>query len=451
MDKICVLGLGYIGLPTAAILATHGFHVVGVDIDPQKVACVNEGSTYIHEPGLRTLLKSAVQSGNLCASLDVDPADVFIICVPTPVLEDCKPDLRYLVTAAESIVPHLQTGNLVIVESTCPPGTTEHVVGRIFEKTGLSVGRDLFLAYCPERVLPGHVLKELLENDRIIGGVTPRCAARARQVYERFVDGSVHLTDAKTAELVKLVENTFRMVNIALANELALICEEVSANVWDVIRLANRHPRVSLHLPGPGVGGHCIPIDPWFIVATTPFQSKLIRQSAEINKHITDYVVQRIVAWLSDIETPNLGASYKANVDDVRESPTLRIVQGLQEAGISVRVYDPNVKGNTEIDISPLEVTLRDADMLLLAVDHSEFKYLHPVKTAALMRRLRLFDTRNFLDSQDWLRAGFEVEVIGVGARRQSSSAAERWSEVAATGGADQGLLSLVVDDMSEE
>jgi len=269
MNKVCVLGLGYIGLPTAAVLATHGFSVVGVDANAVVVDTVNNGGIHIKEPGLNTIVQAAINSGNLVVRTKLERANAFIIAVPTP-LESRRADLKYVKSATESIVPYLERNNLVILESTVPPKTTEELLVPILEQSRLKAGEDFYLAHCPERVLPGNILKEIIENDRIIGGINPESAAKAKALYSRFVSGAIYLTDATTAELVKVMENTYRDVNIALVNELSRICTKLGINVWEVIELANKHPRVNLLRPGPGVGGHCLAVDPWFVVEKAP-------------------------------------------------------------------------------------------------------------------------------------------------------------------------------------
>ena len=293
MKKICVLGLGYIGLPTAAVLATHGFSVVGVDVNAAVVGTINNGGIHIKEPGLNTLVQAAIKSGNLVVRTRPETADAFIIAVSTP-LKNREADLSYVKSAAESIVPYLERGNLVILESTVPPKTTEELLIPILEQTKLRAGEDFYLAHCPERVLPGNILKEIIENDRIIGGINPESAVKAKDLYSTFVSGIIYLTDATTAEMVKVIENTYRDVNIALANELSRICMKLGMNVWEVIELANKHPRVNLLSPGPGVGGHCLAVDPWFVVEKAPQVAKLIRLSRGINDEQPQFVVSMI-------------------------------------------------------------------------------------------------------------------------------------------------------------
>jgi UDP-N-acetyl-D-mannosaminuronic acid dehydrogenase len=417
MQKVCVIGLGYIGLPTASILATNGFEVLGIDVDPRVVDTVNAGSIHIEEPGLRTLVKAATGSRRLRASLEPEKADVFFIAVPTPLTPEKKADMSYVKTAAERIVPYLERGNLIILESTSPPGTSCNLLLPILEKSGLKVGEDLFLAHCPERVLPGRILKELIRNDRIVGGFDKASAQRGQEVYRSFVEGEIFLTDLTTAEMVKVVENTFRDVNIALANEIALLCEDLGISFGEVARLANRHPRVRLHQAGPGVGGHCIPVDPWFLVELFPSKARLIELARRLNDGMPSHVVTRTMELLSSVGDPKvaaLGLAFKGNVDDIRESPSLRIIEMLQEQHVRVVVHDPHVR-NSPVELSGLDQCFRDADCLLLLTDHDDYRYLNPRHVARLMRNRVLFDTRNMLDHQDWKDAGFQVRVLGAG------------------------------------
>ncbi len=417
MKRICVLGLGYIGLPTASILATNGYQVLGVDIDPQVVRIVNSGGLPVGEPGLKTIVKAAVGSGQLRAACRTEPADAFIIAVPTPVTAGKEADLRFVEAAAESVVPVLARGNLVILESTVPPGTTRDLLVPWLERSGLKAGEDFFVAHCPERVLPGRILKELIENNRVIGGIDPPSAMLAREIYSRFVEGEIFLVDATTAEMVKLIENTYRDVNIALSNELALICTRLGINAWEVIRLANFHPRVRLHLPGPGVGGHCLAVDPWFIVHKFPAESRLVALSRQTNDNMPGHVMKELAGILNGIERPKvtvLGVSYKANVDDARESPALNIIRQLAERNIDFAVYDSHVK-DFPGELVSLTEAFRSSDCALIVADHEEFKYLHPQELGKLMRRRTVFDTRCCLDHGLWKAHGFTVHVLGVG------------------------------------
>ena len=390
-ERVSMIGLGYIGLPTAAILAGRGIEVVGVDVNPGVVETINSGRIHIVEPELDVLVRAAVQSGKLRALTRPEPADAFLVAVPTPFRDGHKPDLSYVESAAQSIAPALKAGDLVILESTSPVGTTEQMAEWLAQaRPDLSfpqqVGEtaDVAVAHCPERVLPGHVLRELVENDRVIGGLTPRCAKRAASLYKTFVAGECVTTDARTAEMVKLTENTFRDVNIALANELSIICEKLQIDVWELISLANRHPRVNLLQPGPGVGGHCIAVDPWFIVDSAPEEARLIRTAREVNDGKPEHVLEQIRQAASRLDSPViacLGLSFKADIDDLRESPALEIVQALAgSVGTSVYVVEPYVKrlpecfdGMGHVELADLDTALDRADVVVGLVNHKEF------------------------------------------------------------------------------
>lgn len=418
-SKISVLGLGYIGLPTASILATNGFEVVGVDTNPRVVETVNRGSVHIHEPGLFTLVQAAVKSGALRAAEEVESADVFIIAVPTPVTADKRADLTYVRNAGKMIARVLQAGNLVILESTVPPGTCINILRPVLEESGLQAGPNFGLAHCPERVIPGRTVRELTQNDRVIGGIDRAAAEAASRLYKTFVEGKIYLTDCTTAEMVKLMENTYRDVNIALVNELALICEELGVSAWEVIELANLHPRVNIHQPGPGVGGHCIAVDPWFIVERFPEAARLIKLGRTINDGMPAHVVRRVQEILRGVDKPRvavLGVSYKGNIDDARSTPALPVIRGLEKAGIELFIYDPHVR-DFEYALSGLQETLQGADCLVLLADHDEFKFLHPQEVGKLMRRRIVLDTRNVLSADLWRQGGFTVHRLGVGRR----------------------------------
>lgn len=416
MKEISVLGLGYIGLPTASILATNGFVVHGVDVSPPVVDIINKGGIHIEEPGLKTLVQAAVNSGNLRAYTQPQMADVYILAVPTPITEDKKADLTYVESAARSILPLLKRGDLVILESTSPPGTTKDFLCPILAESGLELGVDLFVAHCPERVLPGKIIKELIQNIRIIGGLNQQSAEMARQIYLSFVEGEMHLTDATTAEMVKIMENTFRDVNIALANELAQIAPRLDVNAWDVIKFANLHPRVNIHTPGPGVGGHCISVDPWFVVEKFPETAQLISKARHINDFMPEYTYQLLLDTVKDIPNPKvtlLGLTYKPDVDDVRESPALKILEMIKaNPEIRLSIYDPHVK-HFDHELAGLEEAFRDSDCVLLAVDHAEFKFINPRQVASVVRSRNVIDTRNALSQKDWQEAGFQYRLLG--------------------------------------
>jgi UDP-N-acetyl-D-mannosaminuronic acid dehydrogenase len=395
-----VMGLGYIGLPTASMLATKGHDVVGVDINEEAVKTINSGKIHIVEPDLDILVRSAVNSGNLRASLVPEEADTFILAVPTPfkVTEsNCKaPDISFVEAATRSIAPFLQPGNLVILESTSPIGTTERLAEIIAEcRPELASSSRIHLAHCPERVLPGHIIRELVDNDRIIGGIDKISADKARDLYKTFCNGNIFLADSKTAEMAKLVENSFRDVNIAFANELSVICDRLGINVWELIELANRHPRVNILQPGPGVGGHCIAVDPWFIVAAAPEEARLIRTAREVNDDKPHWVLNRVKAKADRFKDPVigcLGLAFKANIDDLRESPALDITKELISQGIGrVMACEPNVThGFDKFPLYSLEQVLREADILLVLVDHDEFKEID----RELLKEKVLIDTR---------------------------------------------------------
>lgn len=417
MKKVCVVGLGYIGLPTASVLASNGFEVLGVDVSANVVNTVNSGNIHIEEPGLHTVVRAAIGSGNLRASLTPEPSDVFFLSVPTPMSEDKKADMSYVRQATEAVVPHLVKGNLIILESTSPPGTCRDLIKPILEAAGFEVGTDIYLAHCPERVLPGRILKELIENDRVIGGYGEGCAARAEAIYGSFVEGDIFLTDVTTAEMVKVIENTFRDVNIALANEAAVLCEKLSINFSEVARLANRHPRVNIHTAGPGVGGHCISVDPWFLIEQFPEDTQLMQRARLRNDGMPAHVADGVAALVAGTARPKiaaLGLAFKGNVDDMRESPSVTVVKLLQEKGMEVAAHDPFVK-NSSIELLSIEACFKDADCVLLLTDHSDYKYLNPLQLKKLVRTPVLFDTRNLLDHDEWRKAGFEVKILGSG------------------------------------
>ena len=414
MHHVCVLGLGYIGLPTASILATNGFQVTGVDVDRRVVDVINRGQIHINEPGLKTVVFAAVQSGNMKARTVPEAADAFIIAVPTPIKADQSADLTYVIEAAESILPYLRPGNLVVLESTCPPRTTEDVLIPLFSRSGYKVGEEIYLAHCPERVLPGNILHEFVSNDRIIGGINRESAEKAREIYKKVVQGRLVITDATSAEMAKLMENTFRDVNIALANELGKIAYELNFDAWEVIELANMHPRVNIHKLGPGVGGHCLAVDPWFIVEKAQ-SANLIQLSRETNDSMPKFVAGLAMKMLDLSAQPKvtiLGVSYKGNVDDVRESPATQVIRELAANGISFGIFDPYVK-EYEYSLSSLEEAFLNSQLAIVLADHNDYKYLSAVELGKLMARKQLFDTRNCLHHESWRDAGFVVEVLG--------------------------------------
>jgi UDP-N-acetyl-D-mannosaminuronic acid dehydrogenase len=411
-ETISVVGLGYIGLPTAAAFAARRKRVIGVDVNPHAVDTINRGAIHIVEPELDMLVHAVVSQGFLRATTAPEPADAFLIAVPTPFAEGHKPDLAYIEAASRAIAPVLKKGDLVVLESTSPVGATELVARWMAEmRPDLSFPQqageasDIRVAHCPERVLPGHVIRELVENDRVIGGMTRRCGEAARALYQIFVTGNCVLTDARTAEMCKLTENAFRDVNIAFANELSLICEQLDINVWELIRLANRHPRVNILQPGPGVGGHCIAVDPWFIVDSAPETARLIRTARIVNDGKPHHVLDRIARATTRFKEPVvacLGLAFKADIDDLRESPALGIVRELAERGIArvlavepnIAVLPPSLVGKAEL--CGLHDAIAVADVIVILVDHTPFKRVDPVRLQAKV----VIDTRGLLSHE---------------------------------------------------
>ena len=383
----CIIGLGYIGLPTAAVLARAGHRVIGVDVNAQVVCTVNQGQIHIVEPDLDQAVADTVASGALSAQLTPAPADVFLIAVPTPFRSGVagipEPNIDYVLSAARAIAPVLQPGNLVLLESTSPVGTTEQVAQVIGELSGLN-SEQLHIAYCPERVLPGRILQELISNDRVIGGLTPVAAEAGKAFYATFCQGELLATTARTAELVKLTENSFRDVNIAFANELSLVCDRLGINVRELIRLANHHPRVNVLQPGCGVGGHCIAVDPWFIAAEAPDCTPLIQTARRVNDGKSRWVIEQVQARAAALEEQLgrparigcLGLAFKPDVDDLRESPALHITTELLVAGLEVLACEPNLHDHPTIKLHSLEQVLADADLLVFLVAHTPFRCL---------------------------------------------------------------------------
>lgn len=398
-NHICVIGLGYIGLPTAATFAAHGVKVTGVDVNQHAVDMINEGKVHIVEPDLDALVKEVVEKGLLSAQTCPIAADAYIVAVPTPFKDDYQPDLKYIEAAAKALAPYLTKGNLVILESTSPVGATEQMATWLSEaRPDLTFpeqageAADILIAHCPERVLPGKVLQELISNDRIIGGMTQRCSQAASDLYKTFVQGGCIETNARTAEMCKLTENSFRDVNIAFANELSIICDKLNINVWELIALANRHPRVNILQPGPGVGGHCIAVDPWFIVAKTPEQARLIRTAREVNDSKPEWVIDQVKIKIADFLQANpektigditiacYGLAFKPDIDDLRESPALEITKKLAEQGLNILAIEPNIQvlpAELPHNVALIDFENRnEADIHLILVDHKEFKTL---------------------------------------------------------------------------
>lgn len=392
IDNVAVIGLGYIGLPTAAILASNGIKVTGVDVNAQTVEAVNRGDVPFVEPDLAAYVSGAVNLKNLRASTEMPEAQAYIVAVPTPFRADRSADLSYIEAAAKAIAPNLHGGELVILESTSPPGTTRHL-GDLLVQLRPDLALDetskkpvIHIAHCPERVLPGRIMVELVTNDRIVGGLSVKAAEMARMLYSVFCQGEILLTDAATAEMAKLVENSYRDVNIAFANELSVICDKMGINVWDLIDLANHHPRVNILQPGPGVGGHCIAVDPWFIVASAPEEARLIRQARETNDAKPNWVVNKVIDLLANQVAPTiavLGLAFKANIDDLRESPAVGIVETLSRKldAAQVLVVEPHVSSLpfslselSNVTLAALDPALAAADAVVLLVDHDDFK-----------------------------------------------------------------------------
>ena len=392
--KVCIIGQGYIGLPTAALFSKSHCEVVGVDISEKIINNLNKGIVHIEEPGISDQIKNAVDKKVYSASLTPQKADAFIITVPTPyIVENYSCDLSYVIEACHSILPVLEKGNTVILESTIAPMSTDEQIKPIFQKAGFTIGEDLYLAHCPERVLPGRIMYELVNNNRIIGGVTPECAKKASEVYGQFVKGELILTEAKTAELSKCMENTFRDVNIALANELAKICAEIGVNALDVIEMANKHPRVNLHSPGPGVGGHCLAIDPYFIYAKAPETAKIIKLARDTNNSMPDFVCENVKKIIKEGKISVLGVSYKGNTDDDRESPAYEIIAKLS-SDYEILVHDPHIENPNYVS---LEEAVKDSDLILVLCDHDEFKDLDYDLIKSSMKSPIIFDTKNII------------------------------------------------------
>ena len=379
---VCVVGLGYIGLPTAALLASNGYSVLGTDLSQHAVETINQGNIHIVEPDLDAFVRSAVTAGRLKAFTTPQRGDIYMICVPTPFHEGegiPQPNLDYVLSATRSIAGFVKAGDLVILESTSPVGTTE-MMAKVLGDAGVDVSK-VHMAYCPERVLPGKIMTELVENDRVVGGLTPEATQLVGDFYRTFVRGGVLATDAKTAEMCKLTENSFRDVNIAFANELSLLCAKEGINVWNLIQLANRHPRVNILQPGAGVGGHCIAVDPWFIVARDPGNAQLIRTAREVNNHKTVWAIDQIKIAVADASARTgrkpkvacLGLAFKPDIDDLRESPALHIAAALNAQGYDVVAVEPNIKSHEQFKLATLEEALESADVFAVLVKHRQF------------------------------------------------------------------------------
>ncbi|WP_085059958.1 nucleotide sugar dehydrogenase [Staphylococcus haemolyticus] len=399
--KLTVVGLGYIGLPTSIMFAKHGVDVLGVDINQKTIDSLQSGKVNIEEPGLQEVFEEVLEAGKLKVSTQPAEADAFIISVPTPNNDDeyesC--DISIVLSAVNSVLPHLKKGDTIIVESTIAPRTMDDHVKPLIEEKGFTIGEDVYLVHCPERVLPGKILEELVYNNRIIGGVTPNCVEAGKRVYSTFVQGEMIETNARTAEMSKLMENTYRDLNIALANEITKISNNLDINVLDVIEMANKHPRVNIHSPGPGVGGHCLAVDPYFIIAKDPEHSPLIQTGRKVNRSMPEYVVENVKRILSDVEDAKVsvfGLTYKGDVDDIRESPAFDIYKLLQEESLEVTAYDPHV----ELDFVEKDIknATENASLVLILSDHSEFKSFKDSDFVNMKNKI-IFDTKNVVKS----------------------------------------------------
>jgi UDP-N-acetyl-D-mannosaminuronic acid dehydrogenase len=432
INKVCILGLGYIGLPTACTLAARGVRVIGVDTNPHVVEMLQNGGLHIHEAGLPDLASAALHSGKLTVHAAPEPADAFIIAVPTPFLEHetgefqgmryRKADMGAVTSATEAVVPYLRPGNLVVLESTSPPRTTVDLVAPILERSGLRAGVDFYLVYSPERVLPGQILRELVENARVIGGVNPVSAQAGRDLYSIFVQGEIVLTDATTAEMVKLMENTYRDINIAIANEFSRLAERFGVDVWEAISYANRHPRVKVLNPGPGVGGHCISVDPWFFVEAAPELARLIHTARLVNdgqpQRTVDLIRRALGGHPTGKRVAALGLAFKPEVDDLRESPAIEVAQLIAQEGAIVKAYEPFKPGEQVTGIqtvSDLEDCLSDAEALVLLVQHKIFAGLSPKQVAQMTPARIAIDTRGQWDVRAWQAEGFTMYRLGDG------------------------------------
>lgn len=417
--NVCVLGLGYVGLPTAALLAQAGHTVSGFDANPDVRARLRRNDTTAQDRDVRDAVRGAMGSGSLRISDTVTRAGAYVICVPTPTIGQ-KPDLHYVEQAAHTVAAVAEEGAIIALESTVPPGSTHRLIGAALREAGKDVDRYC-VAHCPERVLPGAIVKELRENPRVIGVRRTDQAAAVRALYASFCAGEILVTTILVAEFVKVVENTYRDVNIAFANEVALLSEELGLDAWEAIDLANRHPRVNILQPGPGVGGHCIPVDPLFLSNANPFVTELIQSARRVNERMPNLVVQRICDLVSARPTGEkialLGAAYKANVSDTRESPCERIDVLLRERGFTTAIFDPLVTEFPRPLAPTLEAALENADACVLVTDHKEFRTVDPIRAATVMRRRVLIDTRHVLDVDAWRRCGFTCYVLGQGMR----------------------------------
>lgn len=413
--KIAILGLGYVGLPTAVLFANSGHEVVGVDVSPRVVEGLKQRTHHIEEELLDQMLTRVLDEGKLRVTYDLESCEAYIVAVPTPVT-DHKIELKYLEVACNNIVRFLKKGDLVVIESTIGPGITEGPIREWLEQSGLTAGEDFYLTHMPERVLPGNIFKELTENGRVVGGITPESAQRAVELYQSFVRGEMVMTDATTAETVKVLENTYRDINIAIANEFLIICEKLNVNPWEAFAIANQHPRVKILTPGPGVGGHCIPVDPWFLVEKAPEEAALIKTARYRNNAMPEKVaedIRTILKAISGNKVSIFGTSYKANTADSRETPTRDIVKALQEHGISLNTYDPFQILPWDTSAGNLKEAVQDVDLIAIVVAHDPFIQLTPDVLMDLTPCRHIFDCTNRLDKASWEAAGFTIYTYG--------------------------------------
>jgi UDP-N-acetyl-D-mannosaminuronic acid dehydrogenase len=415
MSKICVLGQGYIGLPTSLLFANSGHEVVGIDINKRTVDTLKAGKMPFEEDGFQELLDGAIAKKTYRAESLVEEADVFLVAVPTPFDSEMRmADLRYVVSACQMIVPQLRKGNLIIIESTIPPNTCNKQIRYILEEADLKTCEDFYLSHCPERAIPGNTLHEMVNNDRVIGGVDEKSTRITAELYSSFVKGNLHLTTSTTAEMIKLMENTFRDVNIALANEFAQIADDYEIDIWKAIEIANKHPRVNILKPGPGVGGHCIAIDPWFLTENAN-NSSLIMMSRQINDSMPHYVLKMVKEMLVGIENPTItvfGVAYKGDIADTRATPAKKFIKLAEKEGFKVKIYDPFVK-KWDYPILGLEEATEGSDCIVVLTDHSEFKKLNPEKINSKMKKLNIIDTRNIINKRKWGMSGYKMKTLG--------------------------------------
>lgn len=420
MTNVTIIGLGYVGLPSAAIIANAGFAVHGVDLNQELISELQAGECRIDETEVKEIVVKAIKSGKLKASTMPAEADVFIICVPTPIKEDKTPDLSMVTSAIKAAVPYIKKGNMVILESTSPIGTTKNLIGGILEEAGFDPNKDLDVCYCPERVFPGDTVREITENDRVVGGLTPKAGLRARDFYLSFCSGHPTVTNASAAEFSKLMENTYRDVNIALANVFSHVAEKAGVDVKDVISMANKHPRVNVHTPGPGVGGHCIPVDPWFLINGFPDETDFLFKARKINDNQARYFLEKAkdLGLDSGSKVAILGAAYRGDIDDARDTPAEMLIKALGDGGFSYMTHDPHVvRMNTHCGYpanltNDLVTALSGADAVILITDHTAYKSLGPKDFSDMSGKI-IVDTRRTLNDSAFYDAGFDIIRVG--------------------------------------